>query len=81
LEKETLLTNKAYELSTLYNKTINDLNINPDDVDILLKANIINVYNFRQEMADQFLKIKQSIFSDIKSGLNDLVSLKDEISL
>jgi hypothetical protein len=81
LEKETLLTNKAYELSTLYNKTINDLNINPDDVDILLKANIINVYNFRQEMADQFLKIKQSIFSDIKSSLNNLVSLKDEISL
>ncbi len=80
-EKETLLTQKAYELSALYDKTLTDLNINPDDVDILLKANKINVYNFRQEIADQFLKIKQWIFSDIKSWLNDLSLLKDEISI
>ncbi len=79
--KEALLTQKAYDLSNLYDKKIKELNINPDDVDILLKANKINILNFRQEIQDQFISLKQSLFSDIKNNLNNLTSLKDEVSI
>lgn len=65
--KEKTLSDRANELGNRYDSTIISLGFQPDEIEALTSIKRLNVPSFRQDIAQAYLGLKQSMLQDIKS--------------
>lgn len=79
--KEKTLSDRANELGNRYDTTIKSLGFQSDEVEALTSIKTLGVPSFRQDIAQAYLGLKQSMLQDIKTSQTSLVGLHDEVAL
>lgn len=79
--REQLLSDRANELGNRYDAIIRTLGYKSDEIEALTSIKKLNVPAFRQEVAQAYSALKQSMFADIKTTQANLSSLRDEVAL
>lgn len=79
--KEKSLSDRANELGNRYDTTVKSLGFQSDEVEALTSIKSLGVPSFRQDIAQAYLTLKQSMLQDIKTTQASLAGLRDEISL
>lgn len=79
--REQLLSDRANELGNRYDAIIRTLGYQSDEIEALTSIKKLNVPAFRQEVAQAYSTLKQSMFADIKTTQTNLSSLRDEVAL
>lgn len=79
--KEKTLSDRANELGNRYDTTVKSLGFQSDEVEALTSIKALNVPSFRQDIAQSYLGLKQSMLQDIKTSQASLAGLHDEVVL
>jgi hypothetical protein len=78
--QDALLSTKASEMIAAYEKAITSLSLNPDDIDTLIQSKRMSVSPFRSDLMQEYLRLKQDIFSDIRNVITAASDLRDSIN-